>query len=462
MALSDFTTPEQEAALNHSIKDGSAYSIMTGAGESYLSAYAIHLRFSEPQLAILASLPPLLGALSQIFSVWLYQRWSIARRKIILFGAIGQALIWLPIMLIPLLLEGDLSTALIICVVAYYLFGHIISPHWPAMMKPLVPEKIRGQFFSRRTRLTTLASFSALVIAGAVLEWAELSDAALTGFLLLFTLAGVARLISSYYLSRLPDKCAQHQQSGNTINFIVPLWKIETWKSPFGSFIACYGGISFATAIAAPFFAIYLLRDLQFGYIEFMAITASSVFMQFLTLNGWGRVSDAFGNRLILMITGWMIPLTPLLWIFSENFFYLLMVQAFAGLAWGGFSLSATSFIYDLTSDKDLSASVASMNLFNAFTTFFGAQLGALIILFVPGWETSDFFISLEYPLWTLFILSFLLRLLAAIWLLPILREVRKVRSASPQRVLLRFSRFSAFTGIVFDIAGFIKRSKAD
>ena len=453
----EYISPDQEKALNHSLKDGSAYSVMTGAGESYLSAFAIHLRFSEPQLAILASLPPLLGALSQIFSVWLYQRWYIARRKIILIGAIGQSFIWLPIMFIPILLQDDLSTALIICVVAYYLFGHIISPHWPSMMKPLVPEKIRGQYFSRRSKITTLASFSALVIAGAVLEWAKLNDSTLSGFLFLFTLAAIARLISSYYLSRLPDKSIPHLHA-KSVNFILPLWKRETWHTPFGFFIACYGGMSFAAAIAAPFFAIYLLRDLQFGYLEFMAVTASSVLMQFLTLNGWGRVSDAFGNRLILIMSGWMIPFIPLFWLFSDNFYYLLFVQAFAGLAWGGFSLSAASFVYDLASDRDLSASVASMNVFNAFATFLGAQLGAFIIIFIPGWETNDFFISLEYPLWGLFLLSFFLRLFAALWLLPMLREVRKVRSASAQRVLLRFSRFSAFTGIIFDIAGFIKR----
>jgi MFS family permease len=59
--------------------------------------------------------------------------------------------------------------------------------------------------------------------------------------------------------------------------------------------------------------------------------------MQILTLNAFGRISDAFGNRLVLVATGWMIPIMLALWLFSKNFWYLLVVQALGGLVWAGF-----------------------------------------------------------------------------------------------------------------------------
>ncbi|MGD8672424.1 MAG: hypothetical protein PVH86_03850, partial [Thiogranum sp.] len=91
-----------------------------------------------------------------------------------------------------------------------------------------------------------------------------------------------------------------------------------------------------------------MLRDLQFTYLQFMANTAMAVLVQFLTLNTWGRISDVFGNRLILVTAGSVIPALPLLWLVSANFWYLLGVQVVSGFAWAGFSLSAGNFLYDL------------------------------------------------------------------------------------------------------------------
>lgn len=40
-----------------------------------------------------------------------------------------------------------------------------------------------------------------------------------------------------------------------------------------------------SVAIAAPFFVVYMLRDLHFTYLEFTINTAMSILIQFLALN---------------------------------------------------------------------------------------------------------------------------------------------------------------------------------
>ncbi|MCB1922631.1 MAG: MFS transporter [Gammaproteobacteria bacterium] len=449
--------PDRERALQHSIRDGAAYAVMTGAGESYLSAYAIHLRFAEPQMAMLASIPPLVGAFAQVFSTWLHRRFRVGRARIVVFGALGQALTWLPVMLVPLLWPQVSVPGLIAAVAIYHVFGNVIAPHWPSLMRPLVPEKERGRYFSRRTRITTLVSFAALLLAGGLLEWAREGNAALLGFLLIFAIAAWARLVSTHYLGKLPDRSPRGDANTHGNLPLVPLWRKAQRGTPFARFLYYYAGMSFATALSAPFFAVHMLRDLGFTYLEFMAVTAASVLAQFLTLNGWGRVSDAFGNRLILRITGWMIPFVPLLWVLSDNVYYLLLVQAFSGLAWGGFSLSAGSSFYDLSTDSDMSAPVTTANVINALAAFVGAHLGAAAILWMPDWAHSDLALSFEYPLLGVFLLSFAARLLVALLFAPVLREVRKVRRASTRRIVFRFTRFSALTGVSFDIAAFLR-----
>ena len=88
--------PRTEQSLRHSVRDGVAYSVMAGAGEHYLSAYALFLKASTAQISWLAAFPSLLGSFAQLFSAWLASR--LGRRKsIILFGVVLQTAMWLPI-----------------------------------------------------------------------------------------------------------------------------------------------------------------------------------------------------------------------------------------------------------------------------------------------------------------------------------------------------------------------------
>ena len=101
-----------EVSLQHSIKDAAAYAVMMGIGETYLSAFALFLKASTPQIGLLASLPPLLGSLAQIVSAWL-GRLAGRRKPIILAGAGLQALAWLPITHpLRMLYQRDIETDL--------------------------------------------------------------------------------------------------------------------------------------------------------------------------------------------------------------------------------------------------------------------------------------------------------------------------------------------------------------
>ena len=61
--------PAADKALRHSVRDGVAYSVMAGAGESYLSAFALFFKANTAQIGLLVSLPSLIASLSQLFSL---------------------------------------------------------------------------------------------------------------------------------------------------------------------------------------------------------------------------------------------------------------------------------------------------------------------------------------------------------------------------------------------------------
>jgi MFS family permease len=209
-------------------------------------------------------------------------------------------------------------------------------------------------------------------------------------------------------------------------------WGQRLRQSNFVRFSIFFALMQFAVAIASPFFTVYMLRDLQFSYLAFMGNTGMSILVQFLTLNQWGRISDVFGNRRILGTTGVLVPLMPLLWIFSTNYWYLLCAQALSGLAWAGFTLSASNFIYDLIARDKRATYLSVHNVLASIGIFGGAMLGGYLGLVMPTQiALAGITISWLSPLLGVFVISTLARALVVVFLLPKIREVRKVRPIS-------------------------------
>jgi MFS family permease len=447
--------PVVDRSLRHSLRDGIYFSAMIGTAESYFSAFAVHLRASTAQIGILAALPPLLAALMQLASAWLGRRIG-KRREIIVFGALLQAGVLVPLALLPIAFPAFAVPLLIVCTIVYFAGPNLGSPQWGSLMGDLVPESHRGRFFALRTRLSSLANFSALILAGFLLEGFDTLGYTYWGFVTLFIGAAGLRLASAWHLQQM------HDPPGHVAALEMP-WHRELWHGlretgllGFSVFFAC---MQFAVAIASPFFTLYMLRDLEFSYVAFMFNTAASVCVQFFTLNRWGRLSDLFGNRLILVTTGIVIPFLPALWLVSTHYVYLLGVQALSGLVWAGFTLSATNSVFDLTPRERRATLMAVHNVLAATAVFAGAMLGGWLgsrlpeSLVVGGWAWEWL-----TPLYGVFIVSTLARIAVAAIFLPRLREVRKVRPMTRSGLIFRVTRLHPVSGLMFDVVGRLRR----
>jgi MFS family permease len=366
--------PVVDRSLRHSIKDGVAYTVLSGGTETWFSAWALHLSATASQIGVLASLPPLLGSLSQLLGAWLGRR-AGRRRSIILGGATVQALALLPMALLPLLFPGSAFLWVLMGATLYFGGVNAAAPQWSSLMGDLVPEDRRGRYFGLRNRLCSITGFTALALSGLLLDHFNRGHSTTTGFLLIFASGLAARALSIWHLGRMWDP------PGPVAALQVPplgqAWQTLS-RSPFVRFSLFFSAMQFGVAIASPFFVVYMLKELGFSYRLFMGISASAVLVQFLTLNHWGAVSDALGNRRILKITGALLPVMPLLWLFSANPLYLVIIQAFSGTVWAGYSLSAGNFVYDLIPPDRRATLLAFHGVAGGLALFAGAPAGWL------------------------------------------------------------------------------------
>jgi len=449
--------PVTERSLRHSLKDAGAFAVMTGIGETYLSAFALFLKATTAQIGLLASLPPMLASLVQLFSAWLGHRTG-KRKAIILVGATVQAFAWAPILLLPLLVPEQAVALFIACVVLYHAGAHLGAPQWSSLMGDIVPPRKRGRFFGTRTKLVTATSFFSLLIGGLLLHLYTLREATYWGFATLFCTAGIARLISVYQLSRMTDP------TGQVAAMELPIgrdWWDRLRSSNAVRFSLFFALMQFSVAIASPFFTVYMLRDLEYSYLQFTMNTATAVLAQFLTLSQWGRISDVFGNRRVLAVTGLFIPATPLLWVLSTDFWYLIAMQALSGFSWAGFSLAAGNYVYDLIQPQRRATYLAVHNVLASTGICAGALLGGYLGTIMPASVSiAGFHWAWVSPLFGVFIISTLARAGAVLAFVPKLREVRNVRPISTSAVIFRVMRVTALAGIVFEILG--SRPKSD
>lgn len=435
---------------------------MGGVSESYFSAYAVFLKASAPQIGLLASLPPLLASFAQLLAVWIGQVTGL-RKGIIVAGALIQVFSLVCVAILPGAFPDYAYPMLLFSVILYFFGPNLGAPLWGSLMGALVPEGSRGRFFARRTRLSSMASFSALIGAGVILHVFDASDLTRYGFLTIFGIGLIARAVSAWHLHQIHDpprasaSAPLHERDG------LPTLLVLQENPHFLRFSIFFAFMQFAVAISGPFVVVYLLRDLNYSYMELTANTAASVLVQFMVLSRWGRLGDLFGNRIILRVTGFAIPAVPMLWVLSTDFWYLILVQAISGLLWSGYSLSASNFLFDLTPQAKRGGMMAFHNLLSSIGVFLGASFGGFLALHLPtsldfGFHTFSW-MSVFYGV---FLSSSLLRLLVAASFLPFIEEVRNVRSMTYHGLIFRVTRFSPISGVIFDVVSRVRRSAED
>ncbi|MHB8481198.1 MAG: MFS transporter [Nitrospiria bacterium] len=426
-----------EKSLSYGIKDGAFYSLMTGIGESYLIPFALFLKASSTQVGLIVSLPQLFGAFFQLFSVYLLSRLN-NRKQLILSGVGLQALSWLPLLWIPLFNPEHAVFYLGLGASLYFILGNLASPPWNSLMGDMVPSFQRGNYFGRRTKVMSLCSFAGLCIAGVALHFTQKAGSPAAGFILIFMAATFFRLVSFYYLRKMEEPAP----SSPIEKFYLLNFYRHLKHSNFLRFVVFAALISFSVQFAAPFFAVYMLHDLHFTYLQYMSVAGMAILSQYLTFLYWGNFSDRFGNRMVLKITGLMLPVLPVLWLFSTKFFYILTIQILSGFVWAGFSLSISIFIFDAVSSEKRAVCIAVYSTLNALGIFFGALTGGLFSRVFPvSFNLFHWNFHLKSNLMFLFLISGILRLIVYLTFLPKVQEVREVEVFSLKQAFYKHLR---------------------
>ena len=412
-----------EPSRRYGLRDGACQAITQGSGEQYLSAFALLFHANAFQLSILSALPQLLGTGAQLASVKLLQLFR-DRKALIRIGTIGQALAWIPIVLLPLLFPAFGPWLVIAGTALYFACSQFTMPTWNSFIADHLDQHERGAYFARRAMIMASFSFVALCTAGWLLSLWQHHPLAWMGFALIFIVAGGARLLSAFALTKVEDvHDRSHPDSPPSFRKFLAGTSLS-----FRRFLLFSGLMHASVLIAGPFFVLYMLRDLHLSYWGYGMWLAAGILGQLVTLGAWGQFGDRFGNKALLSITGMMVPFLPMLYLAGAHPVFLLFVNFFGGVTWGGLALGLQNYVFDAVRPEDRAKAVATYSTINACGWCLGAIMGSWLVNILPAQidlGQVSFHLASNLPM--VFFVSGVLRLLVSTSLLRRFHEARAV-----------------------------------
>ena len=397
--------------------DAAAFSVMVGCGESYIPAFALALGMGPIAAGMTASVPVLVGAIFQLITPFVVARLGTNRGWCIACTAV-QALSFVPLMFWAIRGRTDLWELLAAASV-YWAAGMAGAPAWNSWMGTLVPKRMRTAFFAQRNRLGQFGVFAGFMAGGGILQYGEWQGQTLTGFAVLFGVAGLCRLISTALLASCREPILPpllptvNQPAGGTLLESVR----KLWASPSAALVTFLCGFSFACQFAGPYFTPYMLRERGFSYGSYMLVIGTIFLSKALALPALGRLGSRIGSIGLLWLGSLSIAPLALFWLPGDNVWYLVGVQLLAGICWASYELAVVLLFFDAVPHHERTGVVTVYNLGIALATLAGAGCGGLLLRSL-GEDQKAYF--------TLFVVSSLLRLA----MIPLLRRVRTVPHA--------------------------------
>ena len=390
----------------------------------FVLAFAVQgLDWSASAIGLMAALPHLSNCLQPLLLAIISRRFS-GYAVLLLTFSLG-AIPWTLAVAFPELGPARDIVFSVILVIATC-SNSIASVAWSSAISELVPERLGGRYFARRNLVFGAWTLMAVLVAGQV---AEFNGNSLRVFGWIFFAAGCSRLVGLFFLTRMTFPLEVKQRRSRAIA-LADLLSVLRDKNYLWLclFIGLWGLLLNA---AMPFYTVFLVQHLGCGVGTVVKMTTLASLGGLVTLKGWGRLCERFGNRPVLQVCAFIWALTALImWGFARPgwTWHLYAGYFVVGAMTAGFQLMQFNLMVRLAPAELRPAYVAVFLALSSFLTASGPVLGGQALKFLPE-RVGDLF---GVP-----VLSFhLVFALSAVGCLLVTNLVQQVREPAEQPVV--------------------------
>jgi MFS family permease len=347
---------------------------------SFLGPFALAYGANNGQIGLLSAVTNLAAAAGLVPGA----RWGdkTGRRKLIVLlfnGGLGRVLL-LAAAIAPLLLgKPSLVVTAIIALTALRAFVNQVGyPAWSSLSAEIVPQRIRGRYFSSRNIAIAIGALIFAPIAGAMIQAVGTPH----GYMLSFALAGLIGFVATYMYWHIPEAPAPATTADATA--AVPargrdIMAALRSRPRFLAFCAVALFWNLTLQVAGPFFSVYMVRNLSAT--PFMIGFLATMFGigNILGMRMWGRLNDHKGAAWVMRTSGLLIPLVPCIWAIVPSIGWLIPEEALSGFLWAGYTLASFNLLLSLAPETQRGRFVAIYQLVVSVAAFIGPLLGSYL-----------------------------------------------------------------------------------
>lgn len=406
----------------------------------FITGFALYLGASNVDIGLLGTIPVLAGIAQPLASYWAES--TRMTRKFItnIFYALS-VILWIPIILLPFWDKAP-GYSLFIFFSCFTLFNFLISmtnPPYISWLGDVVPDDIRGRYFSRRNMWAGLSGMSVSLIMGKVVDILPKKVA----FPLVFSVAIFFCIVEIIIIFLQPEPYKEPRRDINLLKeFSLPLKDKNFFH--YTLFIALW---NFGVIMPGQFFSVFNLKYLNLSYTTIVLVGTFSGVAGLLAQPLFGYLADRYPNKTILLSTSFLASFIPAFYIFMDprhplfSLILLYAVNIVAGAIWAGITLTQFNLLLALSPPIQRMSYVGIHSAFISLTGASSPFIGGLIVNALKHFNVMLPLLELT-NIKVLFLISTTIRLLSLV-LLKVVKEGRTeesplqlVRDVMPRRPL--------------------------
>lgn len=356
-----------------------SYGILTGG--VFLSGYLIYLGVPDSLLSYIASAQMICGVLMVFVVPWLDKKCH--RRRLMITLCLLSRFFQISIIFAPWILpEKSRAYIVALCLFlgsAIAAINDIVFNTWFAAV---IPDSIKGRYFSLRQRLGVVVSLSVSLLVSFMAD--AFGDAQYYVFAMIYGIAFLLTICEVRFLRKVED--VYLEPSGTKVH----LWdvvRIPASNSEFMWYMLLCGLLYLFWFLSTAFNSVFQLKYLEMSYTYINVMGAIRYLLQFFIFyKVWGLICDKIGNSFALFSSILFHISDCVLWaLLSKDtiqYIYPLM-NVLSAVGQTGFAVALFNRRYELIPEKGKVI----------YETFYSATIGITVLIspFIGGMLRSLF-----------------------------------------------------------------------
>lgn len=311
----------------------SIYIIISICAGSYLAGLLNFVGVPPEINGIILALPVLAGLFQIIGAVISHNIHS--QKHFVLYG-IAIHRICLSIVFIYPLIFGPTFLCAVLVVITFALgnlIGASVGPAAASWIVSLVPDDVRGDYFSKRERYSLFGIVFATIIVSFVLDQSKIFDKLALGFAIVGIFLVAVAIFDIIHVAKIYEPKSEFvKQKFKLFSLIEPLLDKKFFKV-----IVVFLLWQSSAQIAIPYLGVYFINDIKMDYAIIGIVTIICTLEKAFVVGIWGKFADKTSWDYVLKIAILIYAITQLLLIFLSPYNYMWLFPAVSicsNIAW--------------------------------------------------------------------------------------------------------------------------------